>query len=212
MSKTIRTGERPDRRHANSARTRRDILAAAQVLATGEGLEALTIGRLAAEVSMSKGGVFAHFGSKEALQAATAEAAYEVFLREVHEPSLSAPPGLPRLNAVFEHYVRYIFERSDIGGCFFTAASLEFDDREGPVRELIRRLLEDRNARLARLIEEAVSRGHLPPKADQAHLLESIVMILSGAAVMYQMSKDRGVYVRARRLLDGVLAEALRLK
>src|SRR5215213_4412222 len=60
-------------RRAHGERTRQAILEAAVDIASEEGLEGLTIGRLAAELSMSKSGLFAHFGSKEELQLATVE-------------------------------------------------------------------------------------------------------------------------------------------
>ena len=50
--------------------TRGQILRIAAQLASTEGLEGLTLGRLAAAVGMSKSGLFAHFRSKEELQLA----------------------------------------------------------------------------------------------------------------------------------------------
>jgi AcrR family transcriptional regulator len=57
-----------------AASTRSAILARAVDLASAEGLEGLTIGRLAGDLRMSKSGLFAHFGSKEELQLATPSA------------------------------------------------------------------------------------------------------------------------------------------
>ena len=90
-------GARGAGRKAQGERTRQAILEAAVDLASVEGLEGLTIGRLAAALSMSKSGLFAHFGSKEELQLATVEAARDIFVREVIRPAFAAPKGLPRL-------------------------------------------------------------------------------------------------------------------
>ena len=49
-------------RKAQGERTRKAILQRAVNIASAEGLEGLTIGRLALELSMSKSGLFAHFG------------------------------------------------------------------------------------------------------------------------------------------------------
>ena len=86
---------------------------------------------------MSKSGLFAHFGSKQELQLATIEAARAIFLREVIEPAFAAPEGLPRLQATLAAWLDYF--RRDVfpGGCFFQAASLEFDGRPGPVRDRV---------------------------------------------------------------------------
>jgi AcrR family transcriptional regulator len=87
---------------ARAARTRVGILGVAVDLASAEGLEGLSIGRLATELRMSKTGIFAHFGSKEQLQLATVGAAKEVFLEQVVKPSLDNLRGLPRLKAMLE--------------------------------------------------------------------------------------------------------------
>jgi AcrR family transcriptional regulator len=126
-----------DGRRLRGERTHREILAAAVDLGSREGLETLTIGGLAACTGVSKSGLFAHFGSKQDLQLATVEAARAVFLREVVEPGLEVPEGLPRLRATLAAWLDYF--RRDVfpGGCFFQAASLEFDGRPGAVRDRV---------------------------------------------------------------------------
>lgn len=130
-------GRSPDGRRERGQRTHQEILGKAVDLGSREGLEALTIGRLAAFADVSKSGLFAHFGSKQQLQLATIEAARIIFVKEVVEPASSAAEGLPRLRATLAAWLDYF--RRDVfpGGCFFQAASLEFDGRPGPVRDRV---------------------------------------------------------------------------
>src|SRR6188472_2496717 len=107
------------------AETRAAILDRAVDLASVEGLEGLTIGRLAAELQMSKSGLFAHFGSKQELQLATIAAAAERFRAAVIAPALELPDGAPRLRAMSERYLDRLQDYS--GGCFFAATSVEYD-------------------------------------------------------------------------------------
>ena len=67
------------KRRSDGERSRNAILREAAQLATVEGIDGLSIGRLADAVGMSKSGLFAHFGSKEELQLATIEAASALF-------------------------------------------------------------------------------------------------------------------------------------
>ena len=67
-------------------RTKRAILAKAVDIASVEGLEGLSIGRLASELGVSKSGLFAHFGSKLELQLETVQAASELFEEHVWQP------------------------------------------------------------------------------------------------------------------------------
>ena len=69
-------------------------------LASAEGLEDLSIARLAGELGMSKSGLFAHFGSKEELQLSTIRAARRVFSDEAVTPALAAKKGIERLDAL----------------------------------------------------------------------------------------------------------------
>ena len=104
---------------ARAARTRAEILIVAVDLASAEGLEGLTIGRLATASHMSKTGIFAHFGSKEQLQLATVGAAKQIFLEQVVKPGLTSPRGLPRLKVMLESWLGYVERIVFRGGCFF---------------------------------------------------------------------------------------------
>src|SRR3954463_15604345 len=119
---------------AEAPRTTGTLLHPAVGVASKEGLEGLTIGRLAGDLDMSKAGLIGHFGSKENLQLATLESAIEIFRREVWEPAEKHRPGIRRLRALCDAWVSYIERRVFPGGCFFAATAPEFDDRGGPVR------------------------------------------------------------------------------
>jgi AcrR family transcriptional regulator len=198
-----------DGRKARGARTRASILEVAANLASVEGLEGLTIGRLATELKMSKSGLFAHFGSKEELQLATLEAAREIFAREVVEPALAAPRGLPRLQALIAHKLAY--ERGEVfaGGCFFENVRAEFDSRgPGPVRDAIERDLEDWHAVMRRAIASAVEAGHLRSDTDVEQLLYEIEALGNAAVTRHQLTGDKTLFDRASRAIDARLDAA----
>jgi AcrR family transcriptional regulator len=117
--------------------TRRRIVDRAADLGSVEGLEALSIGRLADDLGLSKGGVIGPFGSKEELQLAAVEAATIRFRQEVWDPIADRRAGLARLIALIDAWFSYLEREVFPGGCFLTAASLEFDDRPGPVRDAV---------------------------------------------------------------------------
>jgi AcrR family transcriptional regulator len=173
--------------------TRAAILERAVDLASAEGLEGLTIGRLAAELRMSKSGLFAHFGSKQELQLATVGAAAERFYRGVIEPAMSTPEGAPRLLALGESYLAHLdlYE----GGCFWGATSAEYDDRPGPVRDAIAAALD---AWLAELERQAEVAGVEHPKL----LAFELYAVIMGANSRYRLSGDRQVFELAREALE----------
>jgi AcrR family transcriptional regulator len=180
------------------AQTRAAILDRAVDLASVEGLEGLTIGRLAGELRMSKSGLFAHFGSKQDLQLATVEAAVARFRAAVIEPALSAPDGAPRLRAMAERYLDHLDLYS--GGCFWGATSAEYDDRPGPVRDAIAANLD---AWMAELVRQARIAGIEDPERYGFELY-AVVM---GANGRYRISGDRRVFDHARAALRRLAAE-----
>ena len=167
-------------------------------LASLEGLESLTIGRLAAALRMSKSGLFAHFGSKEELQCAAVDAAGEIFAGEVIRPTARLA-GLRRLRALCDHWFRYAELRAMPGGCFFTAASLEFDDRPGKVRDRIVDLMEKWLERLARTVREAQEAGELDGTVDARQLAFEIHALAMGANWRSRLFKDAAAFAAARR-------------
>ena len=126
----------PRAQRSDGIRTRRAILEEAARLATVEGLDGLSLGRLADGVGMSKSGLFAHFGSKEELQLATVETASEIFDELVVEPAATAPNGVERIRALTEGFLRHVEVAVFPGGCFFASVAAELDTRSGPVRDM----------------------------------------------------------------------------
>ena len=179
------------------AATRAAILERAVDLASVEGLGGLTIGRLAAELEMSKSGLFAHFGSKQELQLATVAAAAERFRTAVVEPALAAPRGAPRLRAMAERYFDHIELYS--GGCFWGATSAEYDDRPGPVRDAIAAALD---AWLAALSANAGDAG----VADPDRFAFEVYAVVMAANARYRLSGDPRVFDYARAALARLTA------
>lgn len=199
---TVTTGRR-----ARGAKTRQAILEAAVHLASAEGLEGLTIGRLAAELSMSKSGLFAHFGSKEELQLATVEAARAVFIREVIRPAFEADAGLPRLWKLCDTWLAYVRGGVFRGGCFFAAAAAEFDSRPGPVRDRIAAIMREWLKALGRTVVEAQEAGHLDRKVEATQLAFEFNALELGANWAFQLHGDKQAFARAR----AAILERLRL-
>jgi len=185
-------------RLAKGARTRESILRVAVDLASVEGLEGLTIGRLAEELKMSKSGLFAHFGSKEDLQLATVEMARQIFVERIVRPALVLPEGLPRFLGLCEGWLDHVKSRVFKGGCFFTAASFEFDSRSGPVRDAIASTMRTWLDTLTRAIEGAQKTRHIKPSIDAHKFAFEIYSLAMGANWALQLLDDKEAMGKAR--------------
>jgi AcrR family transcriptional regulator len=190
-------------------RTRQAILDTAAALATQEGLEPLSIARLADATGMSKSGLFAHFGSKEELQLATVDHAAAMFVAEVIAPARAAPRGLARVWARCDHMVDYAERQVFPGGCFFACTSFEFNNRPGPVRDRIETMLRSWLSYLEHAVEQAQQAGELDPQLSAREIAFQLDAFAQSANAQFQMFRERRVFEEARRAIHDRL-ESLR--
>jgi AcrR family transcriptional regulator len=177
--------------------TRAAILDAALALASHIGLEGLSIGALAEVTRMSKSGVFAHFGSREELQIAVVREYHARFEEEVFRPALAAPRGLPRLQALFEHWLKRVSVEVD-SGCIYISGAVEFDDRPGPVRDALVTMVQTWQQALERAIRSAVSEGHLRDDTDAEQVLFEIHGLILAIHHDTRFLRHAGAEERAR--------------
>src|SRR5436305_11914536 len=168
---------------SDGERSRRTILDAAAKLATVDGLEGLSIGRLADHIGMSKSGLYAHFGSKEDLQLAAIETASAIFDAEVIAPADQKTTPLEKIETICEQFLSHVERRVFPGGCFFASAAAEFDTHPGAVRERISEFQRGWTDLLAQLAREAQAAGEL-----RAEDPDQLVFELNGYLLMANMA------------------------
>jgi AcrR family transcriptional regulator len=183
--------------------TRQAILDHAVGLASQIGLEGLSIGRLAEDLGLSKSGLFAHFKSKEALQIQVLETAKQQFVDRVVKPGLTAPRGEPRLRALCERWLAW--GRENPGGCLFVNASVEFDDRPGPVRDYMVQNQRDWLDLLAHTARTGVQEGHFDPNLDPEQLAYELYGIMLGWNHAERLLRDPKVGERTRTAFESLL-------
>jgi AcrR family transcriptional regulator len=189
--------------------TRQAVLEEAARVASRVGLGGLTIGSLAASTQLSKSGLFAHFQSKESLQLQLLEHTRARFVDLVVRPALAAPRGEPRLRELFRRWLAWDADALP-GGCLFVAASHEFDDQPGAVRD---RLVQDQRDWLdmiAQVFRTAVAEGDVHPDADSeqfAHDLHGVMLAFHHAR---RLLGDPDAATRATRAFEALLLAARR--
>lgn len=175
-------------------RTREAILARGVDVACRVGLGGLTIGDLAAGTGLSKSGLYAHFGSKEALQVAVLDAAAQEFGDVVVVPALRAPRGEARVLALLEGWLACGRLRLP-GGCLFVKASTELDEQPGPVRDRLAERHRELVRTIARVFAGGITQGQFRSDADPYQFATDLYGVML-------------VYYHAHRLLADSRAEA----
>ncbi|MFK4729666.1 TetR/AcrR family transcriptional regulator [Agromyces mediolanus] len=192
-----------DGRRARGDASRRLVLAQAVDLASIEGLDQLSIARIAEAAGVGKSSVATLFGSKERLQLATVETAGVRFAETVIAPARVHPRGVRRLVALLDRVVAYSQDRVFPGGCFFSAAAADFHAKPGPVRDAVAAQLDDWLGYLALTARFAAERGELPgldPSGDEP---EQLAFEIQGTFELMNLlaviRDDELPYLRARR-------------
>jgi AcrR family transcriptional regulator len=191
---------------AEARRTLERILGHAVDVASVDGFEGLTIGRLAADLEMSKAGLLGRFGSKEALQRATLARALEIVYRTVWEPVADLPPGLVRLHALCERWIGYVAAGPFPGGCLLTTASVEYDAREGTLHGMVVDAFSVWQKQLAEDVGHAVAAGELPVAADAEQIVFELIGIFMSLNQFVQLLGATTASARAERAVARVLA------
>ena len=190
---------------AKGEETRQAILAKAFEVANVVGVSGLTIGRLAEGTGLSKSGLFAHFGSKEALEVAVVQEAARQFVQEVMVPALRQPRGEPRVKALFERWLAW-GERP--GGCFFVGASAELDDRPGPPRDALVQACKDWIDALATAARIAVAEGHFRDDLDPEQFAFELYGLMMASHTFGRFLRDESWRARTRKAFDRLLGGA----
>ncbi|ATQ30652.1 transcriptional regulator [Rhodococcus ruber Chol-4] len=196
-------GDITDKRLLRGARTRRAVLDRAVDLASLDGLEGLSFGRLATDTGLSKAGIQSLFRTKEALQLATVDHARSMFVDFVVRPALSEPRGVARIRELIGRWIVYAERPLFAGGCFQAANLTEFDSRPGPVRDALARNQQEWVDALSGELAVAVENGEIADlDADLAAF--QIDAVLRSANTAMRLG-DGAAGDKVRRIVEGLL-------
>ncbi len=200
-----RASRRDGRALHKGQQTKAAIIDAALGLATHIGLEGLSIGALADVTGMSKSGVFAHFGSREELQISVVREYHQRFEQEVFYPAVAEERGLPRLRALFANWMQRTSMEID-SGCIYISGAVEFDDREGPVRDALAGSVLTWMAAMKRAIQQCKECGQLQAGVDEEQMLFEIHGLILALHYEARFLKTPGSIGRATTGFDNILA------
>jgi AcrR family transcriptional regulator len=188
-----------------SGLTHASIIDSAVRLAQETGLAGLTIGTVAERAGLSKSGVFSRIGSREDLQIAVLNEYARRIAEKVLVPALREPRGLPRLRAIWQAWLDFVREEQLGSSCLFISSAVEFDDRPGPVRDVVVAGLAEWRRQLARTVRQAIDEGHLRPDTDPEQVAFELFSIITGVHNDVRLFRDARAFARARAAFDRLI-------
>jgi AcrR family transcriptional regulator len=188
---------------AKGAATRDAVLDEAVRIAGRIGLSGLTIGMLAAATGMSKSGLFAHFGSKEALQLQVLARARDDFTDRVVRPAVRARRGEPRVRALFEHWLAV--SRDPGAPCLFASAAMEYDDQPGVVRDQVVQDHRDFTDSVEQIFRTGIAEGQFRADAEPGQFQHDLTGIMLAFFHAYRLLAEAEADARARTAFERLL-------
>ena len=187
--------------------TRAVIVEAAVGLAQRHGLEGLTIGTLAEILGKSKSGVFAHFGSREELQLAVLREYAAFFIDRVLKPAVAEPRGLGRVEAIVGHWLALLAEEVE-AGCILIGGASEYDDRPGPLRDVLVTIISGWKAELLKALAQARDARQLVDGVDCEQVVFEIYGLMLSFHQDARLLRGKDSLKRARtglrRLMESI--------
>jgi len=204
-TEATRPGAREGRALVKGQQTKAAIVDVALGLATQIGLEGLSIGAVAEVAGMSKSGVFAHFGAREELQISVVREYHTRFEEEVFFPAMRLARGLPRLRAMFAHWMQRTSVEID-SGCIYISGAVEFHDRPGAVHDALVESVNTWLCAMQRAVTQARQEGHLHPDADAQQLVFEIHALILALHYEARFLKNPDALARANIGFNHLLA------
>ncbi|MES2962958.1 MAG: TetR/AcrR family transcriptional regulator [Bdellovibrionota bacterium] len=194
---------------AKALNTKTVILDTAMKIASRWGIEGLTIGELAKAVGMSKSGLFAHFGGKDQLQLDVLKSATENFVDAVMRPAFVEPRGEPRIRAMVKNWIEHLNDEGSLpGGSILIAASVEVDDKPGPLRDFVQKAQNDLIKNIERAAQIAVDEKHFRNDLDVEQFAWSLYSFVLGYHHFKRMLEDPKADLHFKRSFGGLLEVA----
>jgi AcrR family transcriptional regulator len=185
---------------SKGTKTREAILQKSASLASAEGLGAITIGRLAEELGMTKSGLFAHFGSKKKLQLETIATARHLFHEQVMDPA-EEKEGIARVWALCDLWLQHMQKRAFPGGCFFTSTFFAHEGRSDALRDEIAAVLKDWVKSLKSAVREAQSREEIEGNVEAGKVAFELSAMVIGGYWTAQLLTDENAWDKSRVLI-----------
>src|SRR5512139_181267 len=171
--------------------TRQNVIEKSLQLFSVKGFYNTSISDIMAATGLTKGGLYAHFDSKEAIWNAAYERAVEIWREIVFKDVRKVSDPLDRIGKTIENDLRdYCCGEVFEGGCFFFNMLVELSGQSKAMSGRIVAGFMQFSDLLASWLEEARASGKLKPGVKIKEVADFIVTSINGAAALYVATRD----------------------
>jgi len=199
----------PAQRKLQSELTKQKILDAAIQLFSRKGFRSTSLSDLAQATGLTKGALYHHFKSKDALFYAVLENLRFLWRERVFRDMLEKRSALERLETLFDNHARLIEERETF--CLvLSSLVMEMDNVNAEFMDALREIFADLTALIQRIIEKGQENGEIRNDLDPRLLALNLVGMMEGNSIPWILNRGNVDYQRMSKTQRHILVSGLK--
>lgn len=191
-------------------RGRAALVAEAVQLLSSEGIEGMSIGKLAERTGYSKGGIMAHFRSKREMVLSLVEESVAIARQYFREQLKGASTPAERLARTLETYGRYWTDGVFEGGCLFLNLSVDAVDASDEIALALKAAAHTLLSDFANIVRVGQATGAFRADVDPDDVGERLMALCIGCGWIYRMTGEAAIFARMQPAVDALLREISR--
>jgi len=187
--------------------TKQTILKKSGILFNTQGYKATSISNITDATGLTKGAIYRHFTSKDALEIETLTHLSGIMNEKLRWRVKEQPTAGKKLRAVVRFFESYISDPPIIGGCPLLNAAVEADDAHPDLRKTATIILNGLRSSLMSILEKGIYYKQLKRGIDKELYATLIIACLEGAIMMSKLSGNDDDIKRVIKHLEKQIAE-----
>jgi AcrR family transcriptional regulator len=191
----------------NPEATKETILKKSGVLFNTQGYKSTSISEITDATGFTKGAIYRHFESKDALEIETLNYLSSLMFEKLRERIREQATAADKLRSIFRFFESYISDPPLKGGCPLLNAAVEADDSNPALRKAALKILNGLRDSIVTMLETGIKYKQIKPGIDKELYATIIIASLEGAIMMSKLAEKDDDIKRMVKHLNKQVAE-----
>ncbi len=191
----------------NPEATKETILKKSGVLFNTQGYKSTSISEITDATGFTKGAIYRHFESKDALEIETLNYLSSLMFQKLRERIKEQATAADKLRSIFHFFESYTSNPPLKGGCPLLNAAVEADDSNPALRQAALKILNGLRDAIVVMLETGIKYKQIKPGIDKEQYATLIIASLEGAIMMSKLSENDDDIKRMVKHLNKQISE-----
>ena len=191
----------------NPEATKQTILKKSGILFNTQGYKSTSISEITDATGFTKGAIYRHFESKDALEIETLNYLSSLMFQKLRERIKEESTAADKLRSIFHFFESYISNPPLKGGCPLLNAAVEADDSNPALRKAALKILDGLKDSIVTMLETGIKYKQIKQGIDKEQYATLIIASLEGAIMMSKLSENDNDIKRMVKHLNKQVAE-----